>query len=221
MKHVLALRPEPGASATVERARARGLKAVAAPLFEVEPLAWQAPDAAAFDGLLLTSANAVRHGGQELLKLRGLAVYAVGKATADAAREHGFDIAAAGDSGIDRLLDSIAADLTLLHPCGEDRREPADARQRIRPIAVYRAKPVEAPDLASADGAVALVHSPRAGRRFADLVRERGSIAIAAISSAAAEAVGNGWQKVETALEPTDDALLALAARLCNNPPPE
>ena len=33
MKRVLVLRPEPGASATVERARALGLDAVAVPLF--------------------------------------------------------------------------------------------------------------------------------------------------------------------------------------------
>ena len=85
MRRLLVLRPEPGASATVKRARERGLEAVAAPLFEVEPLTWQAPDVDAFDGLLLTSANAVRHGGDELLKLRGLEVYAVGEATADAA----------------------------------------------------------------------------------------------------------------------------------------
>ena len=70
-------------------------------------------------------------------------------------------------------------------------------------------------------GSVALVHSPRAGRRFAELVGDRGSIAIAAISPAAAEAVGEGWQAVAAAEEPGDDALLALAARLCNNPPPE
>jgi hypothetical protein len=33
--------------------------------------------------------------------------------------------------------------------------------------------------------------------------------------------VGDGWESVEAAPEPNDDALLALAARLCNNPPPE
>ena len=61
MRRVLVLRPEPGAAATVKRARARGLDAVAIPLFEIEPLAWEAPPAGGFDGLLLTSANAVRH----------------------------------------------------------------------------------------------------------------------------------------------------------------
>ena len=50
-----------------------------------------------------------------LQELRGLKVYAVGEATADAARDAGFDIAATGDAGVDRLLGSIEPDLKLLH----------------------------------------------------------------------------------------------------------
>ena len=87
MRPVLVLRPEPGASETVERARGRGLNAIAVPLFEVRPLEWEAPEPSGFAGLLLTSANAVRHGGERLAKLRGLKVYAVGEATAEAARD--------------------------------------------------------------------------------------------------------------------------------------
>jgi uroporphyrinogen-III synthase len=64
------------------------------------------------------------------------------------------------------------------------------------------------------------MHSRRAGRRFAELIEDRGSIAIAAISSAAAEAVGSGWETVESADQPTEEALLALAARLCNTSSP-
>ena len=86
MKRVLVLRPEPGASATVKRAKERGLDALAIPLFEVRPVDWDVPDAGSFDGLLLTSANAVRHSGEQLKELRGLPVHAVGAATAAAAR---------------------------------------------------------------------------------------------------------------------------------------
>lgn len=221
MRRVLVLRPQPAASATVERAREQGLEAFTAPLFEIEPLEWEAPEPGGFDGILLTSANAVRQAGSPLEKLRGLPVYAVGEATAEAAREARFDVAATGNAGIERLLGSTGSDLRLLHLCGEDRREAPEARQRITAIPVYRAKPIASPDLSGAGGAVALVHSPRAGRRFADLVAHRASIAIAAISTAAADAVGSGWQTVEAAPEPSDDALLALAARLCNNSPPE
>jgi uroporphyrinogen-III synthase len=220
MRRLLVLRPEPGASATVDRARGCGMDAVAVPLFEIEPIAWEAPSAAPFDALLVTSANALRYGGEELLKLRGLEVYAVGEPTADAAREAGFSIASVGDSGVDRLLGSIDPGLKLLHLCGEDRREPEAARQEIAPVAVYRARKIHDPDLGGIGDAVALVHSPRAGRRFAALVSDRSSVSIAAISDTAADAVGSGWAAVEVASAPTDEALLALAARLCNNPAP-
>lgn len=216
MNRVLVLRPEPGASATVERARQRGIEAVAAPLFEIEPVPWEVPDIAGFDGLLLTSANAVRQAGGQLESLRGSPAYAVGEATAEAARDAGFDIAATGDSDVERLLDSIESELKLLHLSGEQRHHPQHSRQKITPLVVYRAKPIEA---RLPDKGVMLVHSPRAGRRLADLVEDRSNIAIAAISAAAAEAVGDGWQAIEIADKPTDEAVLAVAERLCNNLP--
>jgi uroporphyrinogen-III synthase len=219
MRRVVVLRPEPGASETVARAEKLGLNAVAIPLFEVEAVDWTAPEPAGFDGLLLTSANAVRHGGEQLQSLRGLPVYAVGKSTGEAAREAGFDVKSVGDAGVDRLLGSIEPDLKLLHLCGEDRKAPEEASQNITPVPVYRARPLPQPDLGAVEGSVVLIHSPRAGRRLAELVDDHGAIAIAAISEAAAEAAGDGWQTVEAAEKPDDEALLALAARLCNKPP--
>lgn len=216
MRPVLVLRPEPGASATVERARRCGLNPIAAPLFEIEPVDWTAPDPARFNGLLLTSANAVRQAGEQLHSLRGLPAYAVGRATAEAARDAGLDIASVGDDGVDRLLRSIEPELRVLHLCGEHRKT-LDAPQKITQIVVYRANERDV-DLSEAPGSVVLVHSPRAGRRFADLVRERHDIVVAAISAQAAHAVGNGWTEVATAEGPNDDALLALAVRLCNKP---
>jgi uroporphyrinogen-III synthase len=221
MRRLLVLRPQPGGNKTVARAREKGLDAVAVPLFEIEALPWEAPDPSCFDGLLLTSANSVRLGGEQLQRLRNLPVYAVGDATARAAREAALSVVAIGDSGVERLLSSIDRGLRLLHLCGEDRRQPTNANQRVTQIAGHRARAVEAPDLSKAGGSVALIHSPRAGRRFAELVSDRGSIAIVAISRAAAEAVGSGWQTVHAAEQPRDDALLALAARVCNNSLPK
>ena len=218
MRRILVLRPEPGATATIRRAQDRGLEAIAIPLFEIEPVAWTVPNAAMFDALLLTSANAVRHAGERLEELRRLPVYAVGDVTAEAARDAGFDLAATGEGGVSRLLGSINTDLTLLHLCGEDRKTLENASQKLVRIAVYRARAIARPDLSTARGCVALVHSPRAARRFAELVDDRAAIAIAAISPAAADAVGTGWESVGAANEPNDDALLALAARLCNKP---
>jgi uroporphyrinogen-III synthase len=210
-RRVLVLRPEPAASATVAKAREYGLDAVAIPLFKTEPVAWQVPEAARFDGLLLTSANAVRCAGAEVRSLRGLKTFAVGEATAKAAREAGFDIAATGDAGVDRLLDSLEPGLNLLHLCGADRRLPMNVKQQITPLVVYRSRTLDA------RGSAALIHSPRAGKRLAELVDRRDAIAIVAISGAAAAAVGGGWESVDVAEQPGDDALLALAARLCNN----
>ncbi len=218
MTLILVLRPEPGASETMRRARDAGLDATAAPLFAIEPLAWEAPDSTGFDALLLTSVNAVRESGEQLMVLRGLPVHAVGEATAAAARDAGLAIASSGESGVDRLLGAIAQELRLLHLCGEDRRPPAGARQTITAIPVYRARPIDRPELAAA-GSIALLHSPRAGRRFGALVdaagTNRATIVIAAISTAAAQAAGAGWKAVETADQLSDAALLALAARLC------
>ena len=216
MRRVIVLRPEPGASETARKARERGLEAVAIPLFDVETVAWDVPNVSGFDGLLLTSANAVRHGGTGLRALKALPVQAVGEATAEAARRIGFDVASVGDRGVDSLLASLEPNHRLLHLCGEHRL-PANASQEIVPVVVYRARELPRPDLTGIQGAVALIHSPRAGRRFADLVGDRGAIAVAAISAAAADAVGSGWAAIEVAESATDDALLALAERLCNN----
>ena len=54
MRRLVVLRPEPGASDTVRKARQRGLDAVAIPLFEVEPIAWEMPDIDQFAALLGT-----------------------------------------------------------------------------------------------------------------------------------------------------------------------
>jgi uroporphyrinogen-III synthase len=224
MKRLFVLRPEPGASETAARACEAGLDAVVMPLFKVEPIAWQPPDAAGFDALLLTSANAVRHGGDGLQALRGLPVHAVGAATAQAAREAGFGIASSGNSGVERLLGSIDPELRLLHLCGEDRHETHE-RQAITAMPVYRSAELAAPDgLARINGQVAAVHSPRAGSRLRAAIDEAGvaasSVSIAAISTAAGEAAGDGWARCEAADEPNDPALLALAARLCGAPEP-
>ena len=215
MRRVLVLRPEPGATATVGRAREHGFDAVAMPLFEIEPVEWRAPDPAGFDALLLTSANAVRQGGEGLKVLVGLPVHAVGEATAQAAREAGFQIAGVGNSGADALLRSLDPGTRLLHLCGEHRVDAAAAVQPITRIIVYRSRE-RGGDLIVPDDCIALIHSPRAGRRFARLVQDRNRIAIVAISRQAAEAVGDGWQSVDHSEKPNDDALLALAARLCN-----
>lgn len=216
MRKVVILRPEPGATATMERAVEQGLKAVKLPLFEIERLPWLAPaDLSSFDGLLVTSANAIREGGEEIERLKSLPVYAVGPATAAVAREEGFDVAKVGPARVQALLRSIDPDLRLLHLAGEDRIDPRRAWQRITVLPVYRSKTLEI-DPTPITGSVALVHSPRAGARLAEIAADRSSVAVAAISRAAAQACGDGWEKVAAVAKPSDLALLALAGRLCD-----
>lgn len=203
------LRPEPGNTATAARIAALGLRALRLPLFAARAVRWSPPDPDRYDALLVTSANAIRLGGEGLQRLRGLPVHAVGAATADAARAAGFTIASIGSGGVDSLRAGLG-NLRLLHLAGRDHRA-TDAET----IVVYASEPLS-PDLSDLAGAVALVHSPRAGERLAALVRERGHIRIAAISPAALAAAGEGWAANTVAPTPDDAALIAAGARLAD-----
>jgi uroporphyrinogen-III synthase len=218
MRRLFVLRPEPAAHRTIERALGLGLDAIAVPIFKLEPVEWSAPRPDEFDGLLLTSANAVNMGGHQLERLRNLPVHAVGEATAVAAEVAGFGVASVGKAGVDELLGSIDPGTRLLHLCGEDRRAPDRPSQTIHRLTVYRARAITPPgSLEALHGQVAALHSPRAGTRLAELIDEktRATIRVAAISQAAADAAGSGWAEVGIAAAPTDPALLALARRLC------
>ena len=222
MRPLLVLRPQPGGDATAAAARALGLEPVVAPLFEVRPLAWQPPDPARFDAVMMTSANAARHGGGALHRYTALPCYAVGEATAEAAGSAGFgDLRTGPGDGADLLAMMAGEGVTrAFHPCGRERMPLAHPRVALEPVPVYGAEPVERlPEAADAlleGGAVALLHSPRAADLFARLAGDRRArIAIAAIGAAAAEAAGPGWQAVRVAERPRESALLALAAELC------
>jgi uroporphyrinogen-III synthase len=214
VKKLLLIRPEPGLSASAERARALGLEVLCYPLFRVEPMEWDAPDPADYDGLLLTSANAVREAGPELSKLTVLPVHAVGPSTAAAARDVGLNVATTGSGNLSDLLSALPASLRLLHLAGVDHR--SDGEARIDRRITYRSVTVPDPGLPSLDGMVVAVHSPRAGKRLAELSGRRGTAAIAAISDTAAAACGRGWAEIAVAEEPNDKSLLALAAGLCH-----
>ena len=221
---VLILRPEPGASATARQAAARGLAAVKAPLFEIVARAWSLPGGR-FDAVLMTSANAARCGGQQLGALSHLPLYAVGDATAEAARAAGFaDVRTAGPdlmASFERLRADGCA--TVLHLAGEHRTEGDPGALKVHTEIVYAAEAIEpAPPLgeALARRPVVLLHSRRAALRFGGrLTAERiarSEVRIAALSPAVAQGAGEGWRAAGVAATPTDDALLEVAARMCD-----
>lgn len=217
------VRPEPGCSETLAAAQALGLPAIAAPLFAIMPVRWEAPEAQDFDAILAGSANVFRHGGTGLAALRALPVHAVGSRTADAARAAGFAVASVGEGGLQPLVAGLAGPLRLLRLAGEARVEltpPLDVRVADR--VVYRAEPLPlAPAAVTAldSGGAALLHSGEAARRFASdcdrLGLSRARIAIAALAPRIADAAGEGWRAVSVAQNPTDSALLAIAGELC------
>lgn len=220
---LVVLRPEPGLAETVEQARALGLTPIPAPLFEIAPVEWSAPDPGQFDAVLAGSANAFRHGGPGLVSLRGLPVHAVGERTAGAARAAGFRVASIGAGGLQSMLGALRGPLRLLRLAGSERVDlVAPEGVRITERTVYRAIPRDLDAGAAAalrNGAVAALHSGAAAERFADLCDrleiDRSKVVLAALAPRIAEAAGPGWQAVHTALEVSDSALLAMAARLC------
>ena len=218
MRRLFVFRPEPAARQTIRTAQDLGLDAVSIPLFELESIDWTVPDPGDFDAMLLTSANAVRMAGEGLASFRALPVHAVGEGTAVAARVVGLGLASVGNGGVDELLAEVPRDARLLHLCGEDKSEPTTSGRLITSVAVYRANAKsDVSGLQALEGQAAVVHSPRAARRLAELVSPdaRSTVRLAAISKATAEAVGDGWQEVRTAPVPRDTELLALALLLC------
>ncbi|MEQ7874016.1 uroporphyrinogen-III synthase [Sphingomonas sp. ASV193] len=214
MRPLVLLRPEPGLSASRSRAEAMGMAVIAAPLFTIEAVEWERPAADAFDALLLTSGNTLRRAGA-LGDLAGLPVHAVGEATAATARAMGLTVVTVGERGARELLEGLPPGQRLLHIGGEDRTDTTPRGHAITTVTVYAAVPIETPDLPDLSDTVVAVHSPRAGRRLAELARGKAGARVAAIGQPAAEACGPGWETVEAAPLPNDAALLSLAARLC------
>jgi uroporphyrinogen-III synthase len=224
---VIAVRPEPGCSATAERGRKAGLEIAPWPLFELRPLAWDSPPPEAIDGLLLGSANALRLAGPGLAAFRGKRAYAVGRATAAAAEAAGLVPAAVGTSDLQALLDTLRPPLTLLRLAGEERvplRRPLGIMIETR--VAYRNAPLPMPEgLAESlrGGALVLLHSAAAARHLrAECDRlgvPRAGVALATLGRRIAEAAGEGWRDCRSAGEPRDAALLALARDMCHDPP--
>jgi len=197
---VLILRPQPGASATANRAAALGLEPIVAPLFTIRPLDWKPPPGR-FQAVLLTSANAARHGGEGLRAFTGQPCYAVGEATAKAAREAGFSDVRVGSADAASVTGMMAADgITFaFHPHGLHFAPASTPGFGGVGIAVYEAEAAETlPEAAAAalaSGALALIHSPRAGALLGRMVEDRSVVRLAAISAAAAEAAVSGWRE--------------------------
>ena len=189
-------------------------------LFEVEPMAWEAPDPQRFR----RAAADQRQCGAPWRRAAGAPAHASGpcgrrsdrrrrRARPDSTCEHRRGAASTPCSA------RSTRTLRLLHLCGEDRRDPADHARTITPIPVYRARALAHVDLRATEGAVVLStrRAPRGGWPSWSIRRDRpSSIASRRSAGRRPSAAGDGWETVEAA-ENQRRRLLALAARLCNN----
>ena len=176
-------RAQPGAAATAARVRDMGHEAFVAPLLEVRNLADVEIDLRGVGALAFTSANGVR-AFADLTSDRSLRVFAVGSATAQAAKAVGFKRVLSADGDVAALAEGIAvrrAELTgaVLHPgaaelagdlAGVLARNGIEARQAVLYDTVAATLgEAELARLPQMDAA--LVHSPKAARALAALLR--------------------------------------------------
>jgi len=226
--HVLITRPRADAAALAEDLVARGHEVTIEPLLTIEPVAGVVPVPAGVQALVLTSANAV-----PALPADGLdvPVFAVGAATARAARERGCREVhpASGDAAsLARLIVARCrpAAGALLHLAGAEVRPGLDealaaAGLTLRREIVYRALAarrlstplIEALGRRSVDAA--LLFSPRSATILVDLIvaheladRLERTEAICLSAAVAAPCRRLRWQAVRVAPRPEVNSLL-------------
>ena len=224
MNPVIVIRPQPACNSTVDAAEDLGLEAFGFPLFEVQPIAWEPPEPDSVDALLIGSANALRHAGAALSAFRGKPAYAVGEASAQAARAAELDVLATGEGGLQAVLELVQnRHRKLLRLTGETRVDltPPEG-MTITERTVYRSAPqpmtAELVEMLK-QPALVLLHSGEAARHFAEQCDvhgiDRSSIKLAAMAPRIAEAAGAGWADLATAEQPNENTLLALARQMC------
>lgn len=183
---LLITRPEPECTALAARLDMMGHEAICAPLLTIEWLPFALP--ANFDGLVFSSANAVRAlaGRPELENYKGRPAITVGAATAEAVRAAGFKkiVSAAGDIGdLGGLLlqEYQGQKANLVHLAGVDRAGDLGAMVdacglQIETIEVYKAEAEksfpEKVEVAMRDGLVegCILMSPRTASIYTSLV---------------------------------------------------
>lgn len=235
-RRALVTRPRAEAMALAEALAARGIEAIIEPLLDIHYRDEPAPDLAGVEALLCTSANGVR----ALARLsgdRGIALFAVGEATAARARDEGFAQVESAGGNVEDLARLVRQLLRpgagrLLHVAGSDvagdlagmLREEGFAVDRV---VLYEARPVpglSAPTVAALQSGLvdfALFFSPRTAAVFTRLAEQAGvgaairGVTAVSISAAADRGLGDlAFRGRLVADTPDQNALLAVLDRL-------
>lgn len=229
---VLVTRPLPDADDTAAALIALGHEPVVVPLIEVtfEPVADL--DLSGIQAVLITSANGAR-ALASASKRRDMAVFAVGDASATAARQCGFDQTLSAEGNVEALADLVKTSLDpqngpLVHVAGTViagdlagalARSGFDVRREV----LYRAPPVgKLPEtikkrLSEGSLDAALFYSPRTAAQFVSLVVAGGlaeccnRVVAFALSDAVAEELGAlEFGNIRSAEKPDQDSLLSV-----------
>ena len=218
-------RAEPGASVTAGRIVARGGKALVMPLFQIVATGAAISEATRFQAVVFTSANGVRTAPAGLD--RSLPAFAVGDATAAAARAAGFGAVISADADGAALAALLTAQLRpgaepVLHVRGEDVAFDVTAALKAagfqaQALVTYRSEAINtlSPDqMALAATALGvLFHSARGAevgaRLMAPLAPHLMAICISEAAKAAAQTAP--FSRFAVAERPTDEAVIALA----------
>ena len=212
-------RAEPGAARTADRLTALGFTPIVAPLLTLAPLpaaldAAPSPDAVAV--LALTSPNGVEAFVPLIPHFRAHPVFAVGDATADAARAAGFTDVRSASGDIHALARLIAAEAPPGPLLAPGAREPAGDLPALLPdrpvqrLPVYAAFETHAPAPERLDAV--MLHSPRAARALAaDLpsAAASGRVAICISEAAATPLRPFDFAEIRIADAPDEPAMLS------------
>lgn len=220
MLRVAITRAEPEASRTAARVRARGAEAIVAPLIAIVPCGYDTNTEGA-QAIIFTSTNGVR-AFPDARGARDRLVLTVGDATAEAAREAGFNDVRSADGDVNALVALAKRELDpaegkLIHIAGDHVAGDLGGALRAAGFSVERrlayASVAAAPLPEALNGPldIVLFHSPRAAQRFIELGAPNAANLVAGCMSAAiAEAAGKvSWKRIITAPRPREDDLLA------------
>ena len=227
---ILVTRPESDSQEIATLLRARGHEPVIEPLLTIAPIAGAVPDLAGAQALLFTSANGVR-AFAALSSARNLPAFAVGDATAQAAREAGFAGVKSAAGDVADLAALVCRELdpkngTLVHiagtvVAGDLAAQLGAKRFSLTRAVLYEAKPamklsqslVESLRNKGLDAVI--FFSPRTAATFVTLIRQAGleqaarNVDALCLSRAVANAARDlPWRKIRSARRPELAALL-------------
>lgn len=235
MTRLLLTRPEEDSIGLRDALTDMGVDSVIAPLMQIANIPGPDIDTATLQGFLVTSANGVRALAARTNN-RDLPVYAVGDATARAARDIGFGSVTSASGDVDDLA------ILVIHACdpgdgafyhavgtvtaGDLSGRLTAARFEMVREKIYEAKTVDQlpanAAMALASGSIdgVVIYSPRTAQTFVERVAAAGLIMILAevqlfaLSENVRDAAGNAWDETIVAEMPTQESLLN-AIRTC------